>query len=143
VSDPVETAAACLCGAVRFTARMPSLFCAHCHCTMCRRSHGAGYVTWFSVLREQLSITRGEADLKRYKSSEHGTRAFCGRCGSSLFFETAEHPERVDIVLSNVEGPIDIAPQLHVHFGDRAPWVVVSDTLPRLGGKSGFEPIEG
>ena len=44
----------CFCGAVRFSAQLPSLFCGHCHCSMCRRSHGAGYVTWFAVPRDQL-----------------------------------------------------------------------------------------
>jgi hypothetical protein len=132
---------ACLCGRVRFEASMPSLFCAHCHCSICRRSHGAGYVTWFAVPRAQLRITEGESELVRYQSSEHGTRAFCGRCGSSLFFESTLGGDRVDIALANMEGPIDREPQLHAFFDCRADWVTVGDSLPRLGGESGVEPL--
>ena len=40
---------ACLCGAVRFRIELPTLFCGHCHCTMCQRNHGAAYVTWFGI----------------------------------------------------------------------------------------------
>ena len=132
----------CLCGSVRFTARLPSLFCAHCHCSMCRRNHGAAYVTWFAVPRERLSLQSGEEELVRYASSEHGSRSFCKRCGSSLFCENTAHPERVDIPLASVDGPIDRAPQAHVFFDSGAEWVAVGDALPRLGGKTGLEPLK-
>ena len=130
----------CLCGAVRFSVELPSVFCGHCHCSMCQRAHGAGYVTWFAVKREQLSLQAGE-DLERFKSSDHGTRSFCRRCGSSLFCESTQHPDQVDIVLANMLGPIDRPPQVHVHFGSRADWIEVEDGLPRLGGETGMEPI--
>lgn len=137
-----SAAGSCLCGAVRFRVGLPSLFCAHCHCSMCRRSHGAGFVTWFAVPRAELSFESGEDSLERYRSSEHGTRSFCRRCGSSLFFETTHHPERIDIVLANMEGPIDRSPQLHIWFDERADWVRIDDDLPRLGGPTGLEPID-
>ena len=35
-----------------------------------------------------------------------------------------KHPDKVDIPLANVEGSIDRAPQVHVYFDSRAPWVV-------------------
>jgi hypothetical protein len=109
---------------------------------MCRRSHGAGVVTWFAVPYGQFEILEGAEALVRHRSSDHATRSFCGRCGSSLFFETTQHPEKIDIVLANMHGPIDREPQLHAHFSDRAAWVEVHDTLPRLGGASGLEPLD-
>ena len=132
----------CLCGAIRFSVQMPTLFCAHCHCSMCRRNHGAGYVTWFGVDRAGLTIEAGEAQLAHYASSEHGRRSFCERCGSSLFCESDRHPEQVDVVLANVQSPIDREPQMHIHFDDRAEWVRADDGLPRLGGPTGLEPID-
>ena len=136
-----DASGGCLCGSVRFTVQLPSLFCAHCHCSMCRRNHGAGFVTWFAVPRAQLSLQHGAADLVRYESSEHGSRSFCGRCGSSLFCDNTSHPDRVDIALGSMDDPIDRPPQFHLHFDSRAPWVTVSDDLPRLGGKTGLEPL--
>ena len=130
----------CLCGAVRFTVTPPTLFCGHCHCSMCRRNHGAAYVTWFAVPRAQLAVDRGEELLTRYQSSEHGSRSFCSRCGTSLFCVSARHPEVVDVPLANLDGPIDRLPESHIHFDDRAAWTVVGDDLPRLGGATGLEP---
>ena len=137
-----EVSGRCLCGRVRFTAQLPSLVCAHCHCSMCRRNHGAAYVTWFAVPRGRLSLQSGEQELVRYASSEHGSRSFCKHCGTSLFCENSEHPDRVDIPLACVDGPIDRAPQVHVFFDSGADWVAIGDALPRLGGKTGVEPLK-
>lgn len=135
-----RVAGACLCGGVRFTVTLPTLACAHCHCTMCQRNHGAAYVTWLAAARERFVLDAGADLLTRYASSEHGSRTFCSRCGTSLFCENEQHPERVDIPLANMQGAIDRAPQLHIFFDDRATWTEVSDLLPRLGGKTGLEP---
>jgi len=132
----------CLCGEVSFEVTPPTLVCAHCHCSMCRRSHGAGYVTWFTLPKSRWRITAGGDALVRYASSSHARRSFCGRCGSSLFFETDQRPEVVDIVLANMHGPIDRPPDLHVHFDDRVDWVSVNDGLPRRGGPSGMDEVE-
>ena len=137
-----DVSGSCLCGSVRFTVSPPTLFCGHCHCSMCRRNHGAGFVTWFAIPRGQFELETGEADLVRYSSSDHGSRSFCARCGSSLFCESSRHPDQIDVVLANMEGPIDRLPQVHIYFDDRAAWIVVEDGLPRLGGSSGLEPIE-
>jgi len=141
MSVPEKASGSCLCGAVRFTASLPSLFCAHCHCSMCRRNHGAGYVTWFAVPRERLLVEHGAEDLARYESSTHGSRAFCKRCGSSLFCDSTHFPDRIDIALGAMHDPIDRAPQCHTYFDSRVSWITVADGLPRLGGKTGYEPL--
>lgn len=125
----------CLCGAIRFRVTLPTLFCAHCHCSMCRRNHGAAYVTWVGVPRAQLALEQGEDALVPYRSSEAGTRKFCGRCGTSLFCESTHHPERIDVPLAQLDGPIDREPQLHAYFDCRAPWTAIGDDLPRLDEK--------
>jgi len=131
----------CFCGSVRFEVTPPTLISAHCHCSMCRRSHGAAYVTWFTLPKAQFRVTAGEGELTRHQSSDHGTRSFCRRCGSSLFFETTERPEQIDVVLANMHAAIDRAPQVHVFFDAHVDWVEIADDLPRLGGESGMEPL--
>ncbi len=66
----------CFCGAVAFEIELPTLFCDHCHCSMCRRPHGASFVTWTGVPPERFKITKGEQHIATYQSSEHGTRRF-------------------------------------------------------------------
>ncbi len=137
--QPVD--GACLCGAIRFRVTPPTLFCGHCHCTMCQRNHGSAYVTWFGVERAQLEVVEGEALLTRYASSAEGTRSFCSRCGTSLFCEIAKEGDHVDIPLVNMLGPLDRAPEFHCHFDAHREWAAVDDGLPRLAGESGLEPI--
>ncbi len=140
MSETTTVDGGCLCGAVRFNVTLPTMFCGHCHCTMCQRNHGAAFVTWLAVDRSQLDVRQGSNELVRYDSSEHGTRSFCSRCGTSLFCENATHPERVDIPLANMDGPIDRAPQVHVHVDSQAAWYGIADRLPRFGGTTGLEP---
>ena len=134
---------ACLCGAVRFQVEPPTLFCVHCHCSMCRRNHGAAFVTWFGVPRERLRIEAGADALRQHRSSAHGRRSFCGECGSSLFCESSERPGHVDVVLASLTGPLDRSPAAHVYFDSRAAWTDVRDDLPRLGGASGMTALAG
>jgi uncharacterized protein (DUF924 family) len=131
---------ACLCRSVRFEITLPSVFCLHCHCSICRRHHGAAYVTWVGVARERLRVTQGADAIVGYPSSAHGTRSFCGRCGSSLFCESALRPAWVDVVRAALDGPLDRGPERHFFFDDRVAWAPVDDELPRHGGASGIEP---
>jgi len=123
----------CLCGAVRFEVEPPTRFCIHCHCSMCRRNHGAAFVTWFGVPKAQFRIVAGEPTLTRYQSSEHGTRSFCSRCGSSLFCVLDSDPDTIDVTLASMEAPIDRRPEGHVFFDTHVDWVEFRDELPKLG----------
>lgn len=141
VEQSREVEGSCFCGAVSFKVELPVESCGHCHCSMCRRTHGAGYVTWFIVPRKQLSFTSGDENLVRFRSSEHGTRSFCGTCGSSLFCESTHRPDTIDVVLANMNAPIGVEPQAHIYFDCRADWISIGDSLPRLGGATGMEPL--
>lgn len=131
----------CFCRAVQFEFTLPTMFCAHCHCSMCRQVHGAGYVTWVGVPYTQFRMVAGQEHLKVYQSSDHGKRSFCDVCSSSLFCESTHHPQHIDIVLANLHDPIDREPQAHYYFSDRIEWVHLDDELPRFGGESGTEPL--
>ena len=122
----------CLCGAVRFAADLPSLFCCHCHCAWCRRAHGAAFVTWFGVGEPAFSLTAGVAELRWYRSSEQSERGFCSRCGTTMFFRSSLAPREVHIALACADGPIDKEPRLHVFYEARVPWVTLGDELPKL-----------
>jgi len=139
-AGPVQ--GSCFCGAVKFEVTLPTLSCAHCHCTMCRRVHGAGYVTWIAVPYTQFRMLAGSEHLTVHHSSDHGRRSFCNVCGSSLFCESTHQPELIDIVLANLSGKIDREPQAHYYFSDRAEWVAIGDDLPRFGGKTGTERLK-
>jgi hypothetical protein len=104
---------------------------------MCRRAHGAAFVTWTGVPSVQFQITAGKEHLAAYRSSEHATRSFCNVCGSTLLFESSRWPGEVHVVVANLVDPLDRAPEAHVFYDDRVSWVELGDDLPRIGTTSG------
>ncbi len=123
----------CLCGDIGFTARLPSKWVAHCHCTMCQRGGGAAFVTWVGMEDRDCSIRDPHARLQWYRSSDQAERGFCNHCGSTLFFRSQRWPGELHITLANFSGPIDRVPQAHVFWDTRVPWVHMGngDGLPR------------
>ncbi len=138
-------AGSCFCGAVAFEIDLPTLFCGHCHCSMCRRPHGASYVTWTAVAPAQFRITSGARHLKTYESSYLGRRQFCASCGSQLFCwhekKDGSPPGMIDVTLASLHGPIDRQPEAHFFYDSKAAWTMVNDDLPKLGGTTGTEPL--
>ena len=123
----------CLCEAIRFRAELPSKWVAHCHCSLCRRAHGAAFVTWVGMEEGKCHIEDGQRSLRWYRSSPEAERGFCSRCGSTLFFRSSRWPGELHVVLANFAGPIDRGPQAHVFFDDHVPWFEVVDDLPKKG----------
>jgi hypothetical protein len=124
----------CLCGAIEFQAGLPSKWCAHCHCSMCRKAHGAGYVTWVGFETDQVSFVQGENELKWYESSPGAQRGFCPHCGSTLFFRSERWAGELHITLGNINDPIDRQPQANVFFDKHVNWVAVDTSLKQVDG---------
>lgn len=103
----------------------------HCHCSLCRKAHGAAFATYATVARKRVRVTEGEALLGKYRSTEHAIRRFCVRCGSQLFFEPDEHPDAIAIALGTVDGDPVGRPEAHIHVSGKAVWYAIEDSLPR------------
>ena len=132
---------ACLCEGVRFEVTPPTKWCAHCHCSMCRRAHGAGVVTWFGVHSASFQLTAGAELLQWYQSSSDARRGFCSQCGSTLFFEGARWAGETHIARASVAGKIDREPTAHAYFDMHVEWMEFNDSLRKLGGVSGTAPL--
>ena len=124
----------CFCGAVRFSAQAPSKWCAHCHCSMCRRTHGAGYVTWVGYKQEQINITRGKEMMTWFDSSPGAQRGFCNKCGSSIFFRSERWAGELHIALGCMDDRIDRQPQANVFFDQHVDWMPIDETLKQVDG---------
>jgi len=121
----------CLCGAVSFAAHLPSRWVAHCHCSMCRRAHGAAFVTWVGVDEAGVSLGDPQGAFRRYASSAEGERGFCSRCGSSFWFRSSRWPGEVHLALANFDAPVDRTPQAHAFYDTHVGWFDVNDSLPK------------
>lgn len=120
----------CLCGALRFSLRLPSKWVAHCHCTRCQRAHGAAMVTWVGAEEERVSIDDPESLLRWYVGPSGARRGFCARCGSSLFFAAQRWAGELHMALANFDDPLDRAPQMHAYFDTHVAWLSLNDDLP-------------
>ena len=72
----------CLCGALRYQIDGPFVDMVHCHCSMCRKHHGAPFATWAVAPLSGFRWVGDTSTLASYKSSEKGHREFCRVCGS-------------------------------------------------------------
>ena len=121
----------CLCGAIEFTAELPSRWVAHCHCTMCQKTGGSAFITWVGLEEHRFTIRDPKNELVWFQSSPEAQRGFCKQCGSTLFFKSSRWPEEIHVTLSNFQTPVDKAPQIHAFWDTHVDWVVLEDELPR------------
>jgi hypothetical protein len=113
----------CLCGAVRYSIGLPPLWVAHCHCSMCRRAQGAGFVTWAGAAEDTFSLLSGVDQICRYQSSEVAVRSFCSRCGTPLFFQSSRWPGEIHVTLASLDSAEGLEPKAHAYWRSRAPWL--------------------
>ena len=122
----------CLCGQIEYQIAKPLAIIEHCHCSMCRKSHGAAFATDAFVMRDDFEWVRGEDALTRYESSPGTFRCFCRACGSRLVMEPGELPQAVVIYLGTLDDDPEGRPGAHIFVEDRAPWHELTDALPRF-----------
>lgn len=122
---------ACLCGALRYEVEGLSQGLMHCHCSMCRKHHGAPFATFVGAPAHRLRWLQGEASVLEYPSSAQRVRRFCGACGS-----VAPTPmdDRVLLPAGSVLGELGRAEGLHMFVGSKAGWHVIGDGLPQHDG---------
>ncbi|NER58865.1 GFA family protein [Pseudomonas sp. MAFF212428] len=114
----------CLCSAVSFELVVPPKAVSHCHCSQCRKSHGAAFASYGSVPRSKLRVLRGANSIKTYASSPTVVREFCLTCGSTLFWSRSqgEYADWISIALGTLDTPFVPSKQKHVHVDSPAPW---------------------
>lgn len=120
----------CLCGAVQYEAG-PFDSMEHCHCSMCRRHHGAMFATFLTAPREGFRWISGEDEIVTYRSSERGLRPFCRRCGSVVPVVLPDWPDTVFVPAGNIEGDPGIRPEFHMFAASSPDWFQITGPLPR------------
>ncbi len=125
------TTGTCLCGAVRYEIDGPFSFMGHCHCSMCRKSHGSLFATWAAAPLSGFRWISGEDAVETYASSAEGHRAFCRHCGSVTPIVTGD---MIVAPAGNLEGDLGISPQLHMFVASKPDWDEITDDLPQYPG---------
>jgi hypothetical protein len=118
----------CYCGAVRYETAGAPFHRTTCHCSICRRTTGAPFVTWFSVPRSDFKIVQGTP--ARFRSTPKGMRSFCVRCGTQLTFEHDDFSDEIDITTCSLDNPETLPPEDHTHTSSKLRWIKLGDDLP-------------
>jgi hypothetical protein len=119
----------CLCRTIRFEADRVEFF-AHCHCSMCRKAHGAAFATFAGVPADAFRFVAGADHAKRYASSPGSYRSFCPTCGSNA--PTASADGRAVYVPAGLfDDDPGARPTMHMFVDSKAPWWEINDPLPQ------------
>ena len=121
----------CECGRVQYEVDAEISDLSHCHCSQCRRLHGAAFATFACVPRDKFSYVSGESDLSVYASSEYSDRVFCRICGSSILADYRPDPDELYLTMGTVNGDPKYPQAYHEYVGSKAPWYEIGDELPR------------
>ncbi|WP_407333681.1 GFA family protein [Enterovibrio sp. 27052020O] len=123
----------CLCGQIRYEVDSIEPNMGHCHCTMCRKFHGAAFATFGEATVENFRFTAGRDFLKDYVAANGTKRTFCSNCGSSLLFEPADSDGSVvEFTLGTLDSDIPTKPDAHIFTKFGAQWYDITDDLPQF-----------
>ena len=119
----------CLCGKVQYEVNGPLVNADNCHCSMCRRQHGAAFATYADFTPGDFTWVTGADLIKVYEIPEGGGWCFCSVCGSTL--AGTDKGEITSITLGTVEGDPGLKPESHIFVGSKAKWFNIDDDLPQ------------
>jgi len=121
----------CCCGSVRFRAQGPFGSFSHCHCTDCRKSHGAAFASYLGVARARLTYLQGENEIAGFTTKTGTRRSFCRQCGSSLSGTVSSEPDMIYLAAATLDTPLHRKPEHHIFIRSKVPWFEPHDTLPQ------------
>lgn len=124
-----EKRGSCLCGCVRFVVRGALPAPDACHCTQCRK-HSGHYFVSADVKRSAIDID-GSEHLRWYHSTPEVRRGFCGRCGSSLFWD---RPGRdwIGVAMGAFDTPTDTHIHVHIFVAEKGDYYEIGDGAPQF-----------
>jgi len=121
----------CLCGGIRYHILGPLIGTLNCHCTMCRKAHGAAFRTRATIKADNFRFVGGEDLLTYYESSPGQKRSFCGVCGSALITKFDKYPEYFGFALGTLDSDPAVTVEQNVFTKFKAPWFEITDDLPQ------------
>ena len=121
----------CECAKAQYQVRGELKDFCHCHCSIGRRIHGAAFVTWGGVARDELIYVSGEDSLRTYSFSENADSLFCETCGSTVLVDFKPETHMLYITLGTVDWDVDCPSGFHQFVGSKAPWYEICDDMPQ------------
>lgn len=130
----------CLCEKVSYeiSGQLGTVY--NCHCSKCRRWHGAPFRSRASIDVSQFKLLSGEDCLSSFKSSDTVTKYFCNVCGSPLHSTYSDRPDVIGIAIGALEG-VESKPEANIFTASKASWYEITDGLPQFESWPGSEAM--
>jgi len=135
--DDFNITGSCQCRAVRYAVSAPAHEVDHCHCSVCRKSHGAMFGTYATADRAAFRFTEGEDNLSDFEVTPGVTRRFCRTCGCHLVVIPEAMPEIIWYTPATLDGADPGHPretEKHIHVASQQPWWSFTDDRPKFDG---------
>jgi len=105
---------------------------ANCHCTMCRKFHGAAFGTLVAV--KDLIWLTGKHLIREFVAPNGTTRTFCSHCGSSLGFRVKNAPlEKIEVAIATFDDDIPMTIDAQIFTSYKANWYELKPNVPSFG----------
>ena len=129
-----DATGSCLCGSIRWRIRNAMRGIVACHCRQCRKQTGS-YMTAIRAATEDFRLDDPQQLIAWYRSSTEAERAFCRRCGSTLFWRRREANGEAAAGISIAAGELDSHPPAlrvsgHIFAADKAAWFHLPEGEP-------------
>ena len=127
----------CYCGNVRYTITAPAVDTHHCHCSICKKIHGAILVTLSIFPRSAFTLEKKEG-LSTYNTSSKVHRYFCKSCGGPVTIDLDEQPDLIAVATGTIDHgahpdhPKDV--YRHAFVTSKVPWYEIEDKLLQTEG---------
>lgn len=119
----------CLCGAIRYEAKLAQSENWYCHCRMCQKATGTVVSTSAIIPKSNLRMLKGSA--KFFQSSANIERGFCENCGSPMFFRPVNE-DWISVLSGTLDDPEVAPPEGHYGVESRISWLNIVDDLKQL-----------
>jgi hypothetical protein len=120
----------CLCAGIRFEVTGAHSKVGVCHCSLCRKSSGAGSTASVAISFGQLAWLAGRELVTRFARPSGYGSAFCRVCGSPApDSDDAETMYAVPVGLLDGNPPLEVGD--HIYVASKAGWDIIGDVAPQ------------
>jgi hypothetical protein len=126
----------CLCGAIRYTLSAAVSGLRACHCTNCQKTSGSGSSVNAVVQGKDFALTQGAPKCYAAKADSGRTllRFFCGNCGSPIYSQRENSPERIVVRAGTFDDSSAMKIAANIWTKSARPWSHIDPDTEQLPG---------
>ena len=122
--------ARCCCGSLEAKVEGEPAVISLCHCIECQRRTGSPFGVGAYYEAAQVTICGPSSVYERHVEDRWLRFHFCPTCGSTVYWQTANHPGRTGIAAGAFADPHFPKPVRSVFERSRHDWVLMPDDVP-------------